>query len=350
MKSDKIIIAAILVLFTSAIAYADTYSTFTTKRFYSGNLRYFVEVLPDKRATLYLNEARVEKLWSRVLPHLPARLFVSNDGTRVVVVDFYYGDGGKPSANVLLFFDEAGNQTANHPLGEIANLPRVLHTTSGSHWLYGAYFTPDEKTFILETVVSRCEAPSGPDPRDCWRSDPYEELRFSIANGSLIARTDIRSKYADREKRLLHELDLIENDRPVDYLDLSYALLKLAHLYEDQGQHEKAKTYYETAIPIYGKASGSNVASTAYYTAESATNCRKMKDYSCAESLFRQSLDALDKEQKDPSGVSPAAITAYEEYAILLRELSRNEEATKMEERAKVLRAASPNYKPSERY
>ncbi|HEU0252949.1 MAG TPA: tetratricopeptide repeat protein [Pyrinomonadaceae bacterium] len=349
MKTDKIVIAAILVLFTSAIAYADTYSTFTTKRFYSGNQRYFVEVLPDKRATLYLNEPRVERLWSRVLPQLPARLFVSNDGTRVVMVDFYYGDGGRAASNVLLFFDEAGTQTATHALGEIANLPRVHQTTSGAHWLYGAYFTPDEKTFILETMVSRCEVQSA-EKQDCWRSDPYEELRFSIADGSLIARADIRSKYADREKRLVHELELIKTDRPVDYLDLSYALIKLAHLYEDQGQHAKAKTYYETAIPIYANASGSNAASTASYIAESATNCRKMKDYNCAESLFRQSLDALDKEQKDPNGVSPAAITAYEEYAILLRELSRNEEATKMEERAKVLRAASPNYKPSERY
>lgn len=350
VKPGPILLSAALVLFASAIVHADTYSTFTTKRFFSPNNRYVVEVLPDKRATLYVKQRRLQKIWSRTLPELPARLFISNDGTRVVLVDFYYGNGASASANVLVFLDEAGNPTASHALGQIANLPKVLHTTSAAHWYYGAFFTPDEKQFVVETLINRCHPKTPDEAEHCWKSDPFEEIRFSTANGALLSRADIRTKYADLEARFLHELEIEQSEHPPDQLNLGYAFLRLAHLYEDKGQYTKARGFYERGIPVLTKALYPSYPSVAFAVGEAATNCRKMKDYRCAQTLFRRSLAALDYGKGDPNKVVPAAITIYEEYAILLREQNRNNEAAKMEERAKVLRKGSPNYKPVERY
>ena len=350
VKPGPILLTAALILFTSIIAHADTYATFTTKRFFSPDNRYVVEVLPDKRATLYVKQRRLQKVWSRTLPELPGRLFISNDGTRVVVVDSYYGNGGSASANVIVFLDEAGNQVASHALGQIANLKGVLHTTSAAHWYYGAFFTPDEKQFVVETLINRCH-PKTPDAAEnCWKSDPFEEIRFSTVSGALISRADIRTKYADLETRFLHELEIEQSEHPPDQLNLAYAMLRLAHLYEDKGQYAKARGFYDRGIPILSKALYPRNPSVAFAVSEAATNCRKMKDHKCAQTLYRRSLAALDGGKKNPNNVVPAAITVYEDYAIFLREQNRNNEAIKMEERAKVLRLRSPDFKPVERY
>jgi hypothetical protein len=73
---------AVLILVTSTRA--DTYITFTTMRYYSANRRYYVEVTPKRRATLYrAGSRRPTRQWIRVLPELPERLLVTNDGKRV---------------------------------------------------------------------------------------------------------------------------------------------------------------------------------------------------------------------------------------------------------------------------
>lgn len=251
IETCKPILMAIFCLTLSSIVRADTYSTFQTTRFYSANADYFVEVKPDKRATLYRVQPRTtEQIWSRVLPELPARLFVSNDGKRVVIVDRYYGNGGKSSAKVIVFLNEEGKQIAGHELGNVAALSRVLHTVSAAHWYYGALFSPDQSTFIVETVARKCE--------ECTRTEPYEELRFSMASGALVSRADITGKYDDREKRLLHELEFVLEEHPPNDLRFGYLLLELGSFYEEQKQYPRAKDFYEEAIQVYSRKLGAN--------------------------------------------------------------------------------------------
>jgi tetratricopeptide (TPR) repeat protein len=346
------IIVAIVFLALGAIAHADTYSTFQTTRYYSTNHQYFVEVTPNKRATLYLSGRRLQQVWSRVLPELPARLFIANDGKRVVMLDYYYGNGRSPSANVLLLFDETGSLIASHSLGEVANLSRVPQTTSSAHWYYGALFTPDQSILIVETIVRKCEPPKwnvqSQEEREayeeCMKVQPYEELRFSMATGKLISRVDIQSKYTDPEKRLLHELELVENEHPPDNLNLADALFELARFYERQRQYARARDFYERAIPIYSRTLGADFFTVAQIVGDAATNYRNLGDYPRAEQFYRRALASLDKTQGNPDSVSPVAITVYEEYAVFLRKLSRDGEAERMERRAKVLRAAYPDY------
>jgi tetratricopeptide (TPR) repeat protein len=350
---SKVLILITVILVLSPITRADTYSTFKTTRFYSADGRYFVEVTPNKRGTLYANGRSLERRWSRTLPELPARLFLTNDGTRVVMVDYYYGNNGTASANVVIIFDEAGNQIAAHPLAAVANISRVLQTTSSAHWYYGALFTPDQTTFIVETVVRTCDPPNTSiqsqkdlDAFDkCMRAEPYEELHFSLATGALTSRFNIQTKYTDRETKLVHDLELVEAEHPLDKLNLVNSLVGLAHFYADQKQYAKAKDLYERAIPIYSGALGANFFLVAELVGDAATNYRQLGDYRRAQELFLRALTSLDRGQGDPASVSPVAITVYEEYAVLLRRLNRNAEAGGMERRAQVLRSAYPDYK-----
>src|SRR5260370_15855034 len=256
---SKVLILITVILVLAPITRADTYITFKTTRFYSANGRYFVEVTPNKRGTLYANGRSWGRRWYRALPELRGCLFITNDGTRVVMVDYYYGNNGTASANVVIFFDEAGNQIAAHPLAAVANISRVLQTTSSAHWYYGALFTPDQATFIVETIVRTCDPPNTTiqsqkdlDAFDkCMRAQPYEELHFSLATGALTSRLNIQTKYTDRETRLAHDLELVEAEHPPDKLNLVNSLVGLAHFYADQKQYAKAKDLYERAIPIY---------------------------------------------------------------------------------------------------
>jgi tetratricopeptide (TPR) repeat protein len=353
IRTYRAITIAIVLLIFGATAHADTYSTFETTRYYSANNRYFVKVLPNKNATLYRRDRRLQQVWSGELPELPGQLFVANDGRRVVMIDNYYGNGGSTTAKVVLFFNGRGNLIASHALGEVANLPHVLRTTSAAHWYYGSLFTPDQSTLIVETTVQKCEGPwrhaQTPEEmeaqEECWKPQPYEELRFSMATGKVISRADIKSKYTDPEKRLLHELELVENAQPFDNLNLAEAIVELAHFYQGQKQYANARNFYERGIPIYGKALGLGFPSVAKVVGDAATNYRNLGDYRHAEQLYRRALNALDRKQGNLKSVYPATITVYEDFALLLNKTNRHEEADRMEKRAKLLRVIYPDYR-----
>src|SRR3989442_3043866 len=98
----KLSIAVVTLLLMTITAAADQYSSFKTTRFYSANRRYFVEVRPNKRATLYHNGRTARRMWTRMLPELPRDLFVADDELGAVMVDFYYGNNCAADAPVLV--------------------------------------------------------------------------------------------------------------------------------------------------------------------------------------------------------------------------------------------------------
>src|SRR5262245_51930465 len=105
-------ISGVLIAFgiVSSSAFGDSYGAFQTKRFYSQNRRFFVEVRENKRAILYRNGRRLRKLWQRDLSELPRKLMVTNDGTAIAIVDFYYGNNCRPDAPVLMIFGPGGDE------------------------------------------------------------------------------------------------------------------------------------------------------------------------------------------------------------------------------------------------
>ncbi len=127
----KICFALIVTSFMLAASVrADTYSTFQTKRFYSANRRYFVEVTEKKRATLYRNGRHFQRVWTHILLELPGELLVTNDGSRVAMVDFYYGNNHEPNAPVVIIFGDGGKEIARYLLKDVADLSRTTATTS----------------------------------------------------------------------------------------------------------------------------------------------------------------------------------------------------------------------------
>jgi hypothetical protein len=194
----------IISLILAVSARADTYSTFETKRFYSANRRYFVEVNEKKRATLYLNSRRVQRAWTRILPELPRELLVTNDGSRVAMVDFYYGNNHLPDAPVVMIFGEGGREIARYPLKEVANLSRTTATTSMSYWYHDVKLMQSERLLVIETIVakhdrSKCGNVNSPEEVEkkseiCMATAPYEKLSFDMANGKLSSRVNIASR------------------------------------------------------------------------------------------------------------------------------------------------------------
>lgn len=197
-KLQALFVLASVLLAAAGGARADTYSTFTKRRYYSADRRYFVEVDEKKRATLYRNGARPRRGWRRPLEELPGDLIVSNDGKRAAVLDRYYGNGNDPSTTVVLILDESGRDLARYSLREVAELGRVLRTTSATHWYGGASFTADGMFLVVETLVLTCERPehitSEADAAladKCDRLMPYERLRFEAGTGRIIDRSFI---------------------------------------------------------------------------------------------------------------------------------------------------------------
>ena len=194
MRNTIFLTLALLVLVTSTRA--DTYSTFVRTEYYSANREYFVVVTERQLATMYRVESRgPRRLWIHVLPQLPERLLVTNDGSRVALIDRYYGNAGNPNMPAVIWFNEHGNEIARHQLADVADLSRVNETTSASHWLSKVAFTPDESALVIDTIVAK-RAPamcshvnSAAEVDDCGRSIPHEQLRFETASGKLVSRT-----------------------------------------------------------------------------------------------------------------------------------------------------------------
>jgi hypothetical protein len=204
MKSRLHCALIIISLILAVNVRADTYSTFQKKRFYSANRQHFVEVTEKKRATLYRNSRRVPRAWTRILPELPRELLVTNDGSRVAMIDFYYGNNHVPDAPVVLIFGEAGKEIARYPLKDVADLDRTTATTSMSYWYHDVKLIQTERILVIETIVakhdrSKCGNVNSLEDGEqmseiCTATVPHEKLSFDLANGKLSSRVNIASR------------------------------------------------------------------------------------------------------------------------------------------------------------
>ncbi|HEX9928796.1 MAG TPA: hypothetical protein VGB02_09700 [Pyrinomonadaceae bacterium] len=198
---DKIF-SVVLILCTGFVfnVRADTYSTFKTTRYYSANRRFFVVVNENKRAALYRNGRKLHKIWRGTLAYLPSQLLITDNGNRVVIVDRYYGNNGAGSLPVVIFLDEKGKPVASHKLGDVANLKRVLFTTSTAHWLKEFRLLSKGEILLIETIISKYDnnlckqVISAEEAEKCSESIPFEELHFALATGELVKRKRLVSE------------------------------------------------------------------------------------------------------------------------------------------------------------
>lgn len=175
---------------------ADTYSTFETTKYYSANRRFFVKVTPNKKAVLYKNG---KKVWTKFFSELPRFLLITNDGRRLVMIENYYGNNNEAKKEVVIFFDENGNRLSGFALEDLANFHQVLQTTSGFDWL-GKYELNQEGQLLIKTVILSCplleKVSNDKDMKkvdECIKPKLKEKIVFSVADGTLISRTEIEA-------------------------------------------------------------------------------------------------------------------------------------------------------------
>lgn len=179
---------------------ADTYSTFQTTRYYSANHRFIVVVNENKRATLYHNGRKLHRIWRGTLVYLPNKLFVADDGKRVVIVDRYYGNSGAGALPIVVFLNENGKQLASYLLDDLVNLKRVMHTNSGAEWYKYARLSSDKQSLLIETIIQKYDnshcgtVTSFEQAEKCSETIPFQELHFALATGQLVERKQIASE------------------------------------------------------------------------------------------------------------------------------------------------------------
>jgi hypothetical protein len=177
----------------STVMRADTYDEFKKTRYYSANRQYFVEVNEKKHATLFRNNRRPKRIWTRDLPALPGRLLVANNGSRVAIIDRYYGNAGNPNTPVVILLNERGNEIVSYPLSEVINLSKAIRTTSTAVWYREVKFTPDGSYLVVETIIAKRDpatcvhVSSVEEAEECSQTIPYEQLRFATINGKLTS-------------------------------------------------------------------------------------------------------------------------------------------------------------------
>lgn len=356
MKARSPVIACLLVVSFAAVGQvrADSYISFETTHYYSSNRRYVVRVTPSRRASLYRCDRRARPLWSLRLPALPGHVLVSGDGRRVALINMAYGNHRDPSAQVVTVLGKRGERLAAYQLDQVANLERVLMTTSSAHWYFGATFAPDLSELTIETMVRRCDPPklqvhSVQELRAfdaCMQATPYERIVLSAETGEILSRTSIEGRFADPATRALHDIELwraeysTTHGRPNDW-EMAYPLLRLARIYDGQGRYDDADPLYREAVAKLTEALGEYYIDTGEAVGAQATHYGKRGMLVSAELLYKRAIASLDPEGKDDPYYAAAKV--YENYAVLLDRTNRTNAASAMKARAKAIRERYPD-------
>ena len=187
----------IIFLVLATVAQAERDDKFQTTKYFSKNRAFYVIVTPDKKATLYKGKT---KIWTIVLPELPGKMLVSNDGNRVIMMENYYGNNNDRKKEVLIFFGETGNKILSYDLESLADFNNVLHTNAGSLWLENYELDEEKNNLIINTIVLSCPLIENASKKvdlkrvnKCRKPKPNEKIIFSIVDGVLLSRTKIES-------------------------------------------------------------------------------------------------------------------------------------------------------------
>lgn len=130
----------------------------------------------------------------------------------------------------------------------------------------------------------------------------------------------------------IHEKTLGPN-HPEIPCDLS----SLGAMYLWKEQYDDAESTYKRALAIDEKIYRPNDFHIANHLSNLATVYCKQRKYSQSESLYKQ---AMAMYEKDSGSRQLYLATSLREYAVLLRQINRDAEATKIDSRAEAIKAA----------
>jgi tetratricopeptide (TPR) repeat protein len=184
--------------------------------------------------------------------------------------------------------------------------------------------SPKAETLYRQALTIR-EKALGPEHPDMAKSLDYLATLYADQGQYPKAETLYRQALTIRERALGPE-------RPEVARSLNY----LAALYLAQDQYPKGESLYERALAIREKVMGPehpDVAKSLYHLAELYL---AQGQYAKAEPICQR---ALAIREKALGSEHPDVATSLENYAYLLQKLCRPEEATRLESRARVIRA-----------
>ena len=183
---------------------------------------------------------------------------------------------------------------------------------------------------IQKRVLAIEEEASGPEDQKEWKVLSSLEDLAGLYVG--------QQKYAEAEPLYKRALAMAEKRFGPEHFLAAMSMTRLATLYAAQGKHTEAEALYLRAlaideIAIRTNSVGPNLAGDLVGLAELY---RDQGKYAEAEPLYERLLAVTIKSH---AGVGPVVASVLEEYAALLRQMGRSDEAKQMEVRAGEIRA-----------
>jgi tetratricopeptide (TPR) repeat protein len=138
-----------------------------------------------------------------------------------------------------------------------------------------------------------------------------------------------KGEYENAEPIYLKNIEYLEKKSGKDDPSIVTALSDLANFYKQQNDYAKAEPLYQRSLAILEKSVGLADQRTAMSMSNLADLYRIRLEYEKAESYYTQSLTILKKLYEDKN--NPYVATVTENYAILLRQMKRDNDATNLE-------------------
>ncbi len=146
-----------------------------------------------------------------------------------------------------------------------------------------------------------------------------------------------QGKYSDAEKVTKEALEVAKRTFGSDHPDVATTLNNLALLYRSQGKYAEAEPLYKRALVIYEKALGKNHPQVAQSLNNLGLLYYFQGRYARVEPFYKRAL-AIWEDAFGPD--HPNVLTVLENMSDLYKNIGKEDEAKRLEERVKIIRSS----------
>lgn len=233
-----------------------------------------------------------------------------------------YSDSGKRAYEHGDFVE--AEKLFKSALKEAENLQDNELIAKTNDFLGGLYFQQkkynDAEKFFLKSI-------------EVWEqlgAKDSDEVTYPLSNLGLAY--DEQKKYDKAEEVLRRAITIREKTKNPD---IATALLNIGKVYAEQNKLTEAQVVYEKAFELFVFAEDKNIEGTLNTASNLSLIYEATKRYKKLEAIYRIIIDLIGNNYS----MNDVSLPPYlDKYAILLRKLKRNVEATKVEARAKRIR------------
>jgi tetratricopeptide (TPR) repeat protein len=203
---------------------------------------------------------------------------------------------------------------------------RALDNLGSLYYMKGEY---DEAEILLKRALHIRE-----------RTSDFGSLDVALSLNNLALVSLAKRNYVEAESLFQRSIAIKERALRTDNPDVAYSLLNLARLYHLNGNYVKAIPLYNRALLVFEKTLGPVHPSIATASAGLAKLYADEGQYRVAEQLYERSLKIAEEALGQDH---PEVASILEEYAATLQKMNRLNEASKLKERARLIRNKNGN-------